>query len=159
MARTGRPPRPLAERFMAKVGEIDANGCRPWMGARHTQGYGLIKRKDGAQLRANRVAYELTHGPIPEGLHVCHACDNPWCVEASHLFLGTPRENNDDKIRKGRLVSSPGESNGQAKLRAADVVVIRSLGGRQRDIATAYGVCQTTVSLIKRGKRWPALPA
>ena len=52
---------------------------------------------------AHRLAWELTFGPIPDGLHVLHACDNPPCIRPDHLMLGTQRANMRDAGRKGRL--------------------------------------------------------
>lgn len=82
--------------------------CIEWAGARNRQGYG-ITYKDGKGRRAHRVAWEEANGPIPEGLFVCHSCDNPPCVNSEHLFLGTPNDNVQDMLRKGRarLVGVP----------------------------------------------------
>lgn len=152
--RTGRPPRLLADRFWEKVHKRRASECWPWNGARHPQGYGLIKRKDGMQLRAHRVVFELVKGPIPDGMFVCHYCDNPWCVNPGHLFLGTCYENTKDMIDKGRKVVCPGEANGSAKLSNSDVKKIRRDRSLQRDIAKNYGISQSLVSMIKRKERW-----
>ena len=100
MARTGRPETPIRYRLLAKI-DFDATpGCWEWSGAKVQQGYGLIKRKDGAQLRAHRVAYELAYGEIPAGMFVCHRCDNPRCIRPSHLFLGNHDENMADMVIK-----------------------------------------------------------
>jgi hypothetical protein len=64
MARTGRPETPIRWRFLEKITFDPETGCWLWTGAACPQGYGFIKRKDGAQLRAHRVAYELAYGPV-----------------------------------------------------------------------------------------------
>lgn len=93
-------PGEFAERFWSQVRKSE--GCWEWMGTRDPSGYGLTYF--GAALKAYRVAWELTHGPIPAGLHVCHACDNPPCCRPDHLWLGTHRDNMDDMVAKGRSV-------------------------------------------------------
>lgn len=101
----------FAERFWAKV---DRNGpihpvlqtaCWLWTGARLVSGYGVFTsgpRKSHEFKRAHRVAYSLTYGFIPEGMEVCHRCDNPPCCNPSHLFAGSHQDNVDDMVSKGR---------------------------------------------------------
>lgn len=99
---------PLEERFWSKVNKTDnANGCWEWQAGRFGGGYGKIAVKHNGKwtgLYAHRVSYELTHGPIPDGMCVCHSCDNPKCVNPSHLWIGTQIENIKDRDIKGRLV-------------------------------------------------------
>ena len=89
----------IAERVEAKTRRTD--GCWEWTAARNALGYGTISVKRRSTL-AHRVAWELTHGPVPDGLCVCHTCDNPGCVRPDHLWLGTREENNHDRSAKGR---------------------------------------------------------
>lgn len=84
--------------------------CMVWNGTRDVQGYGVIyglgerSKKTGAPKGslAHRVSYTVHKGPIPDGLCVCHHCDNPPCINPLHLFLGTRADNNRDCVQKGR---------------------------------------------------------
>ena len=89
------------ERFWNKVDRRDPFSCWVWKAASATNGYGRFKFR-GAMQRANRVAWWLTHGPVPKGLWVLHHCDNKLCVNPSHLFLGTPTDNVLDMVKKNR---------------------------------------------------------
>lgn len=92
--------------FWNRVDKTD--GCWEWLGARSRYGgYGSF-RVNGRGHGAHRVAWELTHGKIRNGLCVCHKCDIPWCVRPEHLFLGTRSDNMQDHAVKGRFfVQSP----------------------------------------------------
>jgi hypothetical protein len=157
MARTGRPETPIRYRFLKKIIFDSESGCWHWGGARSPQGYGFIKRKDGVQLRAHRLAYELIHGQIPAGTFVCHCCDTPDCVRPAHLFLGSHQDNMDDMVRKGRAPRMGGARNGAARLSPGEVVEIRRADGTYRLIAERFGISPSAVGLIKRGERWACL--
>lgn len=91
-------------------------GCWEWQGGRDLKGYGRVtvgtKRK-----KAHRVIWELANGPIPDGMRVCHHCDNPPCVRPDHLFLGTDKDNADDRDAKGRTGPRRGWQPGQRRSR------------------------------------------
>lgn len=78
-----------------------STGCIEWTGSRTGDGYGQIFA-NGRTVKTHRLAWELVNGPIPDGLIVCHTCDNPPCCNVNHLFLGTHRDNAQDKERKRR---------------------------------------------------------
>jgi hypothetical protein len=90
------------ERFWPKVAKPEhPDACWPWIGDMGTDGYGKFWI-DGTSKHASRVAWELTSGPVPKGLFVCHRCDNPRCCNPAHLWLGTAQDNTADMFRKKR---------------------------------------------------------
>lgn len=146
----------FASRFWAKV---DKSGdCWEWQGARFPSGYGCVSTSHGKHKfsqRAHRAAWQLTRGPIPDGLFVCHHCDNRPCVRPDHLFLGTTRDNFADMRRKNR--SAHGSRNVKAKLAEADIPVIRTLfedGKSNKEIALMYGVTDGAIWFIRHGLHW-----
>ncbi len=81
---------------------VPESGCWIWERAVADTGYGIIFR-NGKLKSAHREAWESKNGPIPKGMYVCHKCDVRSCINPSHLFLGTSKENMKDCARKGRL--------------------------------------------------------
>jgi hypothetical protein len=140
--------------FKAHVTPGPQSECWVWTGRRDAWGYGRIN-KGTFRTRAHRLSWELSVGPIPSGVFVCHRCDNPPCVNPSHLFLGTSRENTADMVAKGR--QARGERKNTAKLTEKIVEKIRhevAAGLTYRQAALKYGVGFYSVRCIVRGKTW-----
>jgi hypothetical protein len=129
------------------------SGCLLWTGCCNDRGYGHLANK-GKVIAAHRLSWIEAYGPIPTGMWVLHKCDLPWCIEPTHLFLGTAKDNSDDKIAKGRMNRRDGEHNGRAKLTVEDVKAILVDPRRHRVIAADYGVTRPMVSYIKRREFW-----
>jgi len=143
---------------MVQIGGDDE--CWLWLGCiGHPDSkwpYGVVQW-NGKSAGTHRVSYEVTSGPIPDGMFVCHTCDNASCVNPNHLFLGTPKDNMDDMRRKGRDRKVHSEAAGKTKLTNDQVRAIRATTGMMyKDIAVAYGVDRSTISKIRSGKarRW-----
>ncbi len=160
-------PLSLEERFWSKVnkdGSIPSHcpelgNCWIWEKASHVWGYGEISVQSSRPEGAHRVIWVLVHGPIPEGMHVLHRCDNPPCVRPDHLFLGTHKENMRDMTSKGRhgVFDRTGERNGNAKLTEFQVTEMReraAAGERAAALAIAYNISDSVVSGIINGKLW-----
>ena len=154
------------DRFWSKVAKSD--GCWEWTASRLPQGYGQFWDK-GKMRRASRIAWELTNGPIPPGLHVCHRCDNPPCVRPSHLFLGTHQENMADRESKGRTPPRPPQPRPERRARGAahprtatkldgsrvrGIRALAAVGVVQTDLANWYGVDQAAISRIVTRRNW-----
>ena len=133
--------RPLKERFDLSY-IIDKNsGCWTWIMSTYSNGYGKINNA-GKNLMAHRCSYELHNGDIPKGMYVCHKCDNPSCVNPDHLFAGTPTDNVEDMIKKGR-------NNPPKKIFSEnEISYILSYNGKQRDLAIKFNVSECLISRI-----------
>lgn len=150
----------IAKEFDRHWKENPASGCWEWQRSFGSDGYGQLYIGTGRNCRkktsAHRFSYERHNGRIPDGLHVCHRCDNKACVNPAHLFLGTNTENRRDSVAKGR--AAKGERHGRCKLAVGDVDRIRDIarvgGVSHAEIASHFGISQTQASRIIRGARW-----
>jgi hypothetical protein len=151
--------KPLADRFWGKVRVGKAQECWEWTGGRYLAGYGFLPDYPNGKLMAHRLSYEIHFGPISDGLHVLHKCDNPPCVNPNHLFLGTHQDNMADKVAKSRHVF--GGRVAQARLSDSQVIEMRKLykmGWTQTRLAAHFAVSQSLVSDIVRHLVWKHLP-
>ncbi len=146
----------LIVRFWRKVSKGD--GCWEWTGAINGHGYGFISAAIGhKKLLAHRASWMINKGPIPEGMLVCHHCDNRSCVNPDHLFIGTHNDNSLDKLSKGR--EARGERSGSSKLVDAQVLEIRELLKvfTATEIARRFHVSCNAILKIKNGRTWSHL--
>lgn len=150
--------KPFSGRFMANVSPEPNTGCWIWDGNYHTRtGYGQIASGGasgivGKTLKAHRASFEMFKGPIGAGLSVCHSCDNRWCVNPDHLFLGTTAQNLDDMRRKDR--HTRGERTPWSKLTAEQVKSILNETGSSSSVSKKYGVSPALISRIRKGLIW-----
>jgi hypothetical protein len=152
----GPKPKPLAERYAARVREDLESGCWIWRGPT-IRGYGVLtigSRTNGTRRNeyAHRVAWEIYRGPIPAGLFVLHRCDNPACSNPAHLFLGSHDDNMADRSRKGRAMR--GSAHVAAKLTERDVLAVRASDETATALADRYGVTVGAISKITTGRTW-----
>lgn len=151
-------------------------GCWLWSGSAMRDGYGRVCQR-GKTVLAHRWAWELTHGPIPAGLFICHRCDVRGCCNPAHLFLGTHADNMADRNRKGRhargasfsrrierwAAENPqavakGERHGMARITTEQVQAVRSAYGAggvsQAELARRFGMTRQLISKIVLRTRW-----
>lgn len=143
-----------------RVDRCGPDECWPWTGSINTWGYGAVQ-VDGVIMNASRAAYIATHGEVPDGLVVCHKCDNPACCNPAHLFAATQAENLADCRRKGRargqFKAGRKHPKPTAKLTPEKVQEARRLyaaGVSQSEIGRLWGIHSSTISRAIRGERW-----
>ena len=141
------------------------NGCWEYTKKLSPQGYGRIF-KNGKQISTHRFMWEYANKrKIPDGMYICHKCDNPCCVNPNHLFCGTNSENQKDAVKKGRRIPYIGESHANSKLTKRQVIEIINywnnkspqkgrLQATKRTLANKYGVCVTSIHRIVNGTGW-----
>lgn len=154
----------LQERIKKNSAANSQSGCWDWVKGKNKDGYGKVKYAQ-RDLSAHRAAWLAFRGPIAPGMLVCHKCDNPSCVNPDHLFLGSPQDNMDDKMAKGRWRGGPqfwekgkcGAVHHNAKLDERKVVQVLAMfreGRAAVDIAKQFGVSDTVVIRIRENKAW-----
>ena len=136
------------------------NDCWDWMPIAGPAGYGVFRKaQNGIRywVRTHRAAFMLQHNStIPEGYCILHHCDRPICVKPEHLFLGLPKDNSIDMVKKNRAAHNIGSKHGQSKLRESDVVVRNRLsrGESSTIIAKDFPVSARMIRRIRSGENW-----
>ena len=146
----------LDTRLKNNIKENMTTGCHEWTGLRNEFGYGIININK-KHIRVHRLIYKQAFGEIPEGMFICHHCDNPSCCNLSHLFLGSPKDNHQDMTYKNRQVIPLGEHNGKSKLNEIDMTAIKiQLKNKVEGalLARLFYVDKKTIYQIRDEKTW-----
>jgi hypothetical protein len=151
----------IAPRFWGRVKIAEPDECWEWQAEVDEWGYGRIFFNGAARrVRAHRMSWMLTCGPIPVGQCVLYRCDNPRCVNPAHLFLGTIADNNKDALHKGRHRHGDvhGEQHYAAKLTQAQVQEIRRVyaegNATHQQLADSFHVSRRQIGDIINHKYW-----
>lgn len=146
------------------LGSIEKkNGCWEWQGDIQPNGYAYTTNHEtNKKDYVHRVSYKVFNGEIPEGIYVCHKCDNRKCIAPAHLWLGTAKDNSQDAKNKGRLehvklMQPKGEKNGSSKLKEVQVKEIKKLisnGEKIAMIARKFNISWSVIDSIKKNKTW-----
>lgn len=145
---------------LIEKGKFNDKKCFEWQGPYDKDGYGittLTEDKKKKTWKIHRLIFYILRGEISQSTLVCHACDNPKCFNINHLFLGTYKDNSQDRENKGRGRSQNGEDNFSCKLTQLIVLQIRkkySEGSKVKDLVKEFNVTQPTISKIVLRKRW-----
>lgn len=141
------------ERFWEKVDRRGPDECWAWLGGISFDGYGKLGSR-----RAHRISWELHNSPIPDGLFVCHICDNRRCVNPAHLWLGTNQDNLADASAKGRNIRQREPRLGLTGVRPpwsviAEIRMRHAAGESGSSLARAYALSPATISRYVTGSR------
>ncbi len=144
----------IPKRFWDKVNKT--NSCWLWTAYKNHDGYGQFGLKNRKAIGAHRYLYIELYGPIPEGMCVCHTCDNRGCVNPDHLWLGTHRDNMKDRMAKKR--DARGQRNGNVKLTDNQVRKIKKHLTRKdisrKEICRKFNIAYPTLCQIAYNITW-----
>lgn len=147
-------PKEIFDKNSKKLGPDD---CWEWMAYKNPSGYGQTKigGRNGKHILAHRLSWIVHYGEIKDGMHVCHKCDNPSCVNPKHLFLGTNLDNIKDRMAKGRSKAPwkgvPREKHPSCKVTDAQIfemVMLRKSGKSISMIAPMFGITKRHISKL-----------
>jgi hypothetical protein len=149
---------PIQQRFEQKVALVPFSDCHYWTGASSKFGYGKLSNGKNSWVFAHRFAYEQKHGEIPEDKFVLHHCDNPACVNAEHLYIGSKKDNAIDRENRNRGNHASGVGHGRSKLSTSQVRDIRDEfdTGKYsfRQLGRIYGVDGKSIADIVNRLNW-----
>lgn len=148
------------DRFHKTVDKQGGNKCWIWLGSKDKDGYGRFYTKLLNTSRAHKVSYILHFGNVKNGMIICHTCDIPSCVNPKHLYSGTPNDNAQDKINRGRDLNTRGAKHHNAKLNDNTVKRLKERmknGESCSMIARELEMNQSSINAIKNSKTWKHL--
>lgn len=134
---------------------VTESGCQIWTAGTTRSGYGVMYH-DGKLKYAHRLSWEEANGESAGGRVICHKCDTPSCINPTHLYAGSHKDNASDMMRRGRNRGQfgKGEKSHKAKLTNEQVIEIRAANGTHREIGARFGIAHTVVTQIKNRKAW-----
>lgn len=153
--------KPMIARFLSSFDTGKEDECWNWKRSTDRLGYARISPggRGSTPMLAHRMSWETYRGPIPDGMCVCHRCDNPSCVNPSHLFLGTKKENSEDMVTKRRSRGAPpGVNHPRAKLNPEKVRIIRTCSTGPAELARRFGVTGSTICNVRSRRVWRHVP-
>ena len=144
----------VKERFWEKVELIPFHECWEWTSAKNNKGYGIFGLKKNTD-KAHRISFRIAKGEIPKGLFILHSCDNPGCVNPSHLRTGTNQDNVSDMISRGRN-SKPPDMAGWNKIDLPDELIKRLGSSPDKSLADEFGISKKTVIRARHKRNIPS---
>lgn len=145
----------------------DENGCLRWIGSMKASGYGRATYLGKNDMQAHRVSWMIFRGEIPDGLMVCHTCDNRYCVNPNHLFLGTHQDNMTDGVKKKRFLHGEARRAANNPRKGLDhhnvvlnpdlvlqIIELKKSGKSYSQIQELIGISRGTALDVVKGKTW-----
>jgi len=150
----------LEQRFWQKVDKRSDDECWEWTASTNIHGYGQLWIRN-TFIVASRASWIVHFSYIPDGLCVCHRCDNRKCVNPNHLFLGTHQDNSNDMKKKGRSLNQKGENNHATKLTDNDILNVRKMWvsgkHRQKEIMGIFNLSRVSLWRIISYRTWKSV--